>query len=289
LKSIAAIVVTFHPKAEMIDGLVAIASSVKHSYVIDNGSSLHNEFLREVEKLPNTTLIRLGHNLGIASALNVGVKHALASDVDWVLTLDQDTLLTSEAIDKMMEAYELYPNQDQIGILAPTHFEKNMGPQKMVGSKGNDVLIPREHVISSGCLIPRSTFDRVSGFDEDLFIDMVDHDFCLKVRKSGLEVFMIGNAQMAHSLGASNRHKFGPLSFFSHNYPVERQYYRARNRIVLYRRHFGAWVWRDQQFAIKDLTKVLLVESNKWKKIKAILHGTRDGLVGRMGPYRREI
>lgn len=231
------------------------------------------------------TLLRLNFNLGIASALNRGVKLGLDSGADWILTLDQDTLLTGDAINKMLEAYKIHPNKNKIGILAPSHFDKDTGYQSryLRGLKGPYTI--RQIVMSSGSLIPRATFKIVPYFDDDLFIDLVDHDFCLKVREAGLEIIIVRHAQMAHSLGNIKRHAIGPFSFFSYNYPLERQYYRARNRVILYRRHFGAWIWQDQEFAVKDLLKVILVEDNKWEKLKAIFHGTLDGLLGRMGCY----
>lgn len=289
MNRIAAVIVTYHPKAELIENLTAISYSVKHTYVIDNGSDLDNKALEDAERLSNVTLVRIGRNMGIAYALNCGVKLALASEIDWVLTLDQDSLLTAGAISRMMETYATYTNKELVGILSPNHYDKNSGYQNQDyrGSKGS--ILVRQHVMSSGCLIPRTTFNKVPSFDDDLFIDLVDHDFCLKVKKAGLEVLVVVDAQMGHSLGNVKFHRLGPLSFFSHNYPIERHYYRARNRVVLYRRHFGAWIWRDQKFAVKDLLKVIMVETNRWKKIKAILKGTRDGLLGRMGPYLGSI
>ncbi|MBK8204411.1 MAG: glycosyltransferase [Bdellovibrionales bacterium] len=220
-----------------MESLRAIARSVRHTYIVDNGSAPNNPILLEAEGLPNVTLLRLNFNLGIASALNRGVKLGLDSGADWILTLDQDTLLTGDAINKMLEAYNIHPNKNKIGILAPSHFDKDTGYQSryLRGLKGPYTI--RQIVMSSGSLIPRATFKIVPYFDDDLFIDLVDHDFCLKVREAGLEIIIVRHAQMAHSLGNIKRHAIGPFSFFSYNYPLERQYYRARNRVILYRRH----------------------------------------------------
>ncbi len=86
-------------------------------------------------------------------------------------------------------------------------------------------------------------------------------------------------------LRAIRQHKIGPLFFFSHNYLPVRRYYRARNRLILYRRHFGSWLFQDQEFAIKDMVKILLVERQKWQKVKATVLGTIDGLLSRMGDF----
>lgn len=278
-------VVTYHPKLELEKNLEAISSAVRRIFVIDNGSTTGLDILNRIETRPKVTLLRLGYNLGIATALNRGVKLALDSGVDWVLTLDQDTFLRAESIGKMLEAYDIHPRKKQVGILAPFHYDRVSGYQSRYLRGLRGPYTTRQIVMSSGSLIPRATFEKVPFYDDDLFIDLVDHDFCLKVRKAGLEVIIVKEAQMAHSLGNIKRHSFGPISFFSYNYHPERQYYRARNRVILYRRHFGNWVWQDQEFAVKDLIKVILVEENRWEKLKAIWQGTVDGILGRMGSY----
>lgn len=285
MESIAAVIVTYHPKIELEDSINAISCCVQSIYVVDNGSTTGLEILARLEKREKVKVARLGYNLGIATALNHGVKVALESGANWILTLDQDTFLPSSSVQKMLDAYAVHPRKDKIGIIAPTHFDKESGYQNryLRGLKGPHTT--RQIVMSSGNLIKRSTFEKVPYYDDDLFIDYVDHDFCLKVKRVGLETIIAKEAQMAHSEGNIKRHIYGPISFFSHNYNPERQYYRARNRIILYRRHFGSWIWQDQEFAIKNLLKVLLVEQDAWKKVKAIWQGTIDGFLGRMGSF----
>lgn len=279
-----AIIVTYNPSHDFESNLKEISKVADHVVVVDNNST-DKWPLSTCSEIKNLTLIENRYNLGIATALNSGVRKAFELGYDWVITMDQDTFISCEAIAKMFEAYELIEDKSDIGLLAPVHYDKKTGYQSRFIRGIRGPYTPREIVMSSGNLIPRSTFEKVGYYDDDLFIEYVDHDFCLRIKKKGLKIILVKDAQMGHSLGNIKVHKLGPLFFFSHNYLAARRYYRARNRIVLYRRFFGLWIFQDQEFAVKDMFKILLVEDKKWQKIKATWLGTLDGLLARMGSF----
>lgn len=285
MKTLATVIVTYDPTAELAVNVASALKQSKQVFIIDNGSSRGLEYLSKLPQIPELQIIRNEFNLGIATALNQGVKKALAAGADWVMTLDQDTLLSEGAVSQMGAAYEQHPQKEKIGIIAPSHFDQSTGFQSRSIQALPGPYTPQDIVMASGNLIPKATFEKIGYYDDDLFIDYVDHDFCLRVRKAGLEIIMVKDAQMAHSLGAIRQHKLGPLVFFSHNYSPTRRYYQARNRLILYRRHFGSWLFQDQEFAIKDMIKILLVENQKWQKVKATVLGTIDGLLSRMGNF----
>jgi rhamnosyltransferase len=43
-------------------------------------------------------------------------------------------------------------------------------------------------VMTSGCLTNLAIWDESGGFSDELFIDEVDHDYCLNVRRHGYRV-----------------------------------------------------------------------------------------------------
>ena len=47
-------------------------------------------------------------------------------------------------------------------------------------------------------LVTCGRFEAVGGFNEDQFIDLVDYDFCTKVRKKGYKVIQLSNIGMRH-------------------------------------------------------------------------------------------
>lgn len=285
IKNIFAIVITYKPNKDLLVNLSEVSKYVDHIIVVDNNTHKKHFDFSKYTFPDNVTLISNKYNLGIATALNIGVREAFRQSAEWILTLDQDTFLSKESFKKMVDAYLNNNNKETVGLLAPVHYDKETGFQSRYLRYLKEPYSQSNIVMSSGNLIPKSTFDKVGYYDDDLFIEYVDHDFCLRIRKCGLKVYLVKDAMMAHSLGAVRVHRFGNFFFFSHNYLAVRRYYRARNRIILYRRHFGYWIIHDQEFFLKDLIKILLVEDNKFAKFKATILGFIDGLLSRLGSF----
>lgn len=289
IKKVFAVVVTYNPSIDLIANVTELSSYVDQIYIVDNGTLLTAFDFNDYTWPTNLSIVKNKYNLGIATALNIGVRMAFNNGCEWILTLDQDTYLSREAFAKMAAAYESYVNKEEVGLLAPVHYDKETGFQSRYLRYLKEPYSQSNIVMSSGNLIPKATFDKVGFYDDDLFIEYVDHDFCLRIKKHGLKVFLVKDAMMAHSLGSARIHRLGKFFFFSHNYLPVRRYYRARNRMILYRRYLGSWIIHDQEFFLKDLFKIILVEGDKWSKIKAIFYGFLDGLLGRLGSFEGAI
>ena len=272
---------------EILENIRQLQGQVSKILVVDNSSSqIFWSFLENIQNEFPFELILNGSNLGIAGALNRGVHYALSNGFKWVLTMDQDSFIPPGYVEAFFKAYDSSPERQKIAILAPTHFDKKTGYQSRDYRGLQGPYVSKNIVMTSGNLIPTHIFEKVGFYDEDLFIEYVDHDFCLRVKKLGFKTVLVTGTQLGHSLGDIRKHSIvGPVFFFSHNYLPVRRYYRARNRLVLYRRYFGWWILHDQEFALKDMIKILVVENQKWKKIKATIAGTIDGLLGRLGSY----
>jgi rhamnosyltransferase len=283
---ICGIVVTFYPSPGLVESLAAIRGQIDHLLIVDNGSDEEGAQLLTRLQSEGVSVIRNPENLGIATALNIGVNWARSNGYNWVLTLDQDTICEPDMVAKMLKVYWALDEREKVAILAPIHYDReaNYISAELRNLKGD--VSDRDYVMTSGNLIPISVFDKIGPYDDDFFIEYVDHDFCLRAKRRGLRILLVREAKMAHRLGDMRMHTFGSLfSFFSHNYHPVRRYYRGRNRIVLYRRYFGRWIFHDQEFAVKDMFKILLVEKDRWAKIKATLSGTIDGLLSRLGRF----
>ncbi len=287
-KNVCAIFVTFHPDENFRLNFQRLYPQVGRVIIVDNGSSPREiEFLKScMQGCLESELIQNGWNLGIATALNIGVRSALARGFEWVVTFDQDTLPSSGMIDIMLKAYAASDLKDKIGLLAPAYYDQKTGYRGRLMARESKDLFITEMVYNSGSLIRTELFSKVSFFDDDLFIDYVDTDFCLKIRKAGYYSVVVPQAIIGHCEGNIEMKQFRLLSFFVHNYSPSRRYYKARNMMVIYRRHFSIvprWMWVDLQFVIKDLIKMLLFETQRWQKLKATFTGVIDGLLSRMG------
>jgi rhamnosyltransferase len=148
-------------------------------------------------------------NLGIAAALNRGITFALENNFDWVLTLDQDSSLSENYIKNMWMALA-HAKTEKIGILAPVHFDRKTGYMSRNYAKIKGLIVEKDIVMTSGNLIPTSIFREVGTYDESLFIEYVDHEFCLRIKKKyGYKVVIVPNALLGHSLGDIRQHHWG--------------------------------------------------------------------------------
>jgi len=61
-----------------------------------------------------------------------------------------------------------------------------------------------DFLLSSGSLVPLDVIDKVGGMEEELFIDQVDTEWCLRARSMGYRVFGAFGAILEHRLGEAH-------------------------------------------------------------------------------------
>jgi rhamnosyltransferase len=284
-ESVCAVIVTYNPQPTLAANVAAIATQVGQVVIVDNGSS--NESARqllEMETRASFRVIRNLHNLGIASALNQGVNHAIDGDFDWICTFDQDSSIGNGFISKMLETYHKSPDADKVALITPTYVDRDSGiPVRLRRARNGEILA----TMTSGTMIPTKVMLGLGLFDEALFIDAVDTEFCLRARRQGMLILQ-SPAVLTHSLGRTTYHRLLGLRFGATNHSAARRYYIARNRWRLLARYATdwPWVWREIKTVLFDTTKIALVEEHKWSKFHAIAAGTLDALAGNMGKQR---
>ncbi len=281
-QSVCAVIVTYNPRATFIDNIGAVAAQVGHVVVVDNSSSGETkQHLQELETRLGCKVIRNHQNLGIAVALNLGVKCAMEAGFDWVCTFDQDSRVSDGFISQMLETYQQAEHPEEIALVAPTCVDRESGVRiNMLRSSKGEILL----AMTSGSMIPSRAIRDVGTFDESLFMDYVDTDFCLRARRKGMLILQ-SPAVLYHSLGRTTFHNFFGLPFGVTNHSAGRRYYITRNRLRLLWRYASdwPWVWREIRAIVLQVAKIIFVEHNKWKKFRAMVAGTADAVLGRMG------
>ncbi|HEY4011332.1 MAG TPA: glycosyltransferase family 2 protein [Acidobacteriaceae bacterium] len=281
---VTAIVVTYHPDEDAGLRLQALRPQVEHLVVVDNGSSAEElQRLRTATCEQRVELIENGENLGIATALNVGVLRALEKGSRWVLLFDQDSQVTEGFVAGMLNAFATSPWGDRLAILVPQYRDVRLG-LPIPSIRVRDGI---EAAMTSGSLIPVRVFQQHGLFREELFIDAVDYEYSLRLRKAGKVIEETAEATLLHEPGAPVLHRFaGQVMFRTANYSPVRRYYQERNKIWVTRRYlfdFPVFCMKLMMFSAKDFTKIVLAEQNKRVKMRYFLRGMVDGLRNRMG------
>jgi rhamnosyltransferase len=289
--AICAVVVTYFPKLGFAENLVAIAPQVDKLVIVDNGSGAEDiAMIRRAAERVGADVVRLGSNRGIAFALNMGRKIAREHGSFWLATFDQDSTATPEMFKEMALAYSSYPYPDRIAVITPCHVDPHLGVT--MGDKSYEAAGPGWRVVSlaltSGNLVNLDAAEAVGGFDDSLFIDSVDHEFCFRLREHGYEVLEATRSVLHHSLGNLERHWFIYRWVIVTNHPALRRYYMSRNRLILWRQYWKRrpfWVIRDIKRFLLDMLCVILYEKQPGAKMRMAMRGFFHGIKNIRGAF----
>lgn len=272
-------IITFNPDIDILKkNILAIYQQVEKLVIVDNNSNnVHDIEILTSSISRNIEIIKNNENYGIAKALNQGLKKAESENYDWLLTLDQDSLSDAKLVQSLVEYID---KKDNTIVLAPKIVDLNMKKHNELKQKNrfNEV----DFAITSGSLIDVKKAILIDGFDDDLFIDYVDFDFCLKSRKNGFKILKIENAVLFHRLGEITEHKILGIKVVVTNHSALRRYYLYRNKIILYKRYFNdekKWVFKNILSSIKVFLIICLFEKNKKEKIQKIFLGIKSGII----------
>jgi rhamnosyltransferase len=222
-----------------------------------------------------------GQNLGIAAGLNAGIDRALASgQYSWIATFDQDSLAPPDFAANIFAAYSVCPFRESVAMIGASY---DLAMREPVSQPSRNELVFREvkTLMTSGSFLKSSVFAACGQFDESLFMDYVDHEFCLRLRQHGFKVIQATNAVLAHRLGSPTSHRFLGKRFLVSNHTSVRRYSNARNRLIVYRRYLASdtlWVLQDILRWFREVAKIVLVERNRGEKLACLARGCRDGI-----------
>ena len=266
---IIAVVIWFNPDKKLVTNILTYSKYVFKTIIIDNSSSDNSALVaseRDVEYIP------LRENIGIAAALNIGYLRAEEMGVEWILTMDQDSSFLESDIKHYLDPNAHHFKQFGVAVFGP-NFE---GPITCD-------LIDCKSVISSGSLVSLAAHKINSGYNEDLFIDQVDHEYCFRLKMLGYRIIRLGYISMSHTVGTPlTKKKFGRI-FVSYNHNAIRKYYMTRNTLYM-RRYYKEFNNKNLRIILMDIVNIIFIEEDKFNKIISIFKGVLDYFRGRMGP-----
>ena len=277
---IAAVVTAYHPD-ERLAAVVESALLSCESVVIADNTPGDAPSLAERSADSRVRVLRSGHNRGLAGALNVGLAE-LPADAESVLFLDQDSVLPPELVSGLLRHLADDPT---IGVVGPTPVDAETGGRYERSADRHAAVDDRPSIITSGMLVRRAALEKVPGFREDFFVDCVDTDFCLRIRRSGSRVVRDAALVLPHSIGSGRDHRLGPLNVRVLHYPAWRHYWIARNGLVLSREFFASergFVITNALFMARWLVVTTLFDDRRRASVPAVLRGLLDGLTGRV-------
>ena len=282
INKISAIVVLYNPIIDdLIINLKQIMNQVDHIVIVDNSiNTIDNNYFFE-SGIFNYTYIYNNENLGIASAQNIGINIAKQLNSNFVFLMDQDSCPDLNLVEILYNDYkELYNKNIKIAAIGALAVNKeNNLPyiprlRKFKYFPNNTNIYLANEIISSGSLIDINLFEIVGYFDELLFIDGVDHEWCWRAIKLGYKCAISKRALLLHSLGDGDKSILGIRVAISSPFRI---YYQYRNFIYLLKRSYVPIYWKINN-CIKYFIKIFYLPIFVSKDyLKPIFNGIKDG------------
>lgn len=286
----AGVVVLYNPDSRVEENIKSYIDGVDILFAVDN-SACDNSARFNGEK---TVYIPNKENLGVAAALNIGANRAIEMGYEWLLTMDQDSKFDAGAVNRMRQfvkdlkddkqyAESIGFTYEKLGLVSPFHRIETNKDEKAEGIDSPAV------VMTSGNLISLNAFKAVDGFKEWMFIDAVDFDYCLNLRKNGFLIARLNFVELNHNVGKNTviKHLLGHR-MCTYNHPAVRRYYIVRNRYYvcdMYKKDFPEFCAHEKGCTKKEIIKIILLENQKIKKLRAMYKGFKDykkGIKGKM-------
>jgi rhamnosyltransferase len=141
--------------------------------------------------------------------------------------------------------------------------------------------------ITSGNIINLAVWKKIGYFNEKLFIDGVDWDYCIRLQQEGYKIVRFNNIMLEHHLGSTVQHKnIFKKDITIHQHNGLRRYYMTRNWLYLtfkYGLVYPRFSFATMKSLLREIKNILLYESGKSVKLYWVYKGFVDFLSGSYG------
>jgi len=295
MEQYAAGIVLYNPDIKRLkENLDAVCGQVERVYCYNNGLQNAGEINALLNTYGNIRVIGTGTNVGIATALNELTKEAEKDNIEWILTLDQDSVVC----DGMVEALASFKNEKDVAIICPAIEDIRRKNETLAVAQ--NTIDDVEFCITSGSFMNIQKTLEIGGFDEWLFIGLVDNEICYRIKLNGYRIIrnnvMILNHELGNLTPSRLENVYLRLGNLLHSETIKklsykravspmRLYYATRNMIYLkkrYANYMSTAMWN--KMLIKNSLSSI-VRGGGGDVLRAIYAGIIDGASVKVEPY----
>jgi len=278
------VVTVYHPDQFVFSNIQSYSNLIGRLIVYDNSESPSFFLANQLKSLKHVDYVHDGGNKGIAKRLNQALSMGKSQGFDWLLTMDQD----SSFYPGHFERYLCLVQTLNSGIaMAGVVQNEEDSIRKDANTCQQDTIL----LITSGSMVNIAAADSLSGFNEDLFIDEVDYEFCYRAKLSGFQLVQFNCVSIRHQLGSDVR-GFSIKSLKKDSRKIAspiRVYYILRNHLLMrsrYMHHFPQ-VFKERNISIfHGLKNNLIFNKQRLSVLKMIWKAIIDYQRGRFGKMR---
>ncbi len=275
---IAAVVILYHPEEQAQTNILSYAPFVDKLFAVDNTENPY--FSMEAEGM-DFIYVADQHNKGISIRLNQAAQLARLSGFDWLLTMDQDSSFDKAVFKQYLNCIESYPGKESVSMFGVNY-------SAMSREEGNCNSEESLQLITSGSVLNLKIWKELNGFDEQLFIDEVDFEYCLRSRKNGFKTIRFPSISMKHSLGqlVTGRSLKNAKVTSRTLHPPIRLYYIARNFFYIqkkYRQDFPKEIDDRRRSLINRIKNNVIYNPARMEVVKFLFKARGDFRKNKMG------
>ena len=295
---IASITVTFNAQAVIAEHLRLLQGQthrLSEIVVVDNASS-DGTLAVLADEFPLVTVLSLPTNVGVGGGYAAGLTYALGKSHQSIWTLDQDSKPEPDCLQELVAtAMNCRGNAQPIALFAPRSRNLATGLDYAgFGWRNGVVTLPDDQraavqwvdiVISSGSLLSAQAVIAAGLPREDFFMDFVDFEYCLRLRRLGYGIGVVRKAVMWHAVGLPEKRRFLAIPWVWATHVPWREYYKIRNQT------FTIWhgqpTFRGKLYLIRKFLRhalaVVIFDPQKFRRLRFMFAGLRDGIRGKLG------
>jgi rhamnosyltransferase len=226
-------------------------------------------------------------NVGLGPALNIGIAEARRKGAEHVVLFDQDSTPSPGFVCEMLVQLDAIVMRHGLKCcLGPTHIDdSNISLEKSnvdtpMSFKGCSL----ESVQKISCLPTSGMIFSIEAlawddqFSEELFLDLVDFEWCWRLGIRGWKFFRTSSVQMYHRLGETERRFLGITFYVPAPY---RHYFQTRDTLLLSVEPYVPIYSKIRLLGvlpIKFLIYPFLLDSG-FERLKWMLFGLRDSIL----------
>lgn len=279
--NILGIVITYNADVrELIENICQYLDYINELIVWQNSllSEAERQQIIDYTDKEKVTFQGNGNNVGIAAALNWSISYAKTKNYQYLMSMDQDSYWVNA--EHYLKQIALFDDSKAL-IFGPKTISVDDGEQINHTKIEANVYREVDFVITSGAIYDIKLFSEIGLFPKEYFIDAIDEEICYRALKYGYKTVCIQDAFLKQHFGEHTHKKILGRTIIVANYAAFRYFYIVRNHIWLANSGLvkGKTKWLIiYNYVFSPLLKVLLIEKNKGKKLKAIFKGVFLGL-----------
>jgi len=226
------LVLISHKSKELILKFIKNLSNNFKILIIENSSDFQLE--NEIKNHKNVE-IKFMNNNGYGAAINYARKF-VKSRYFFVFSPDLKNV-DNNLIEMFEEKVKIIKD---FGALGPRFL--NVTEKSHKQSNKYEEIGKINSISGSAMCFDTITFDKVGGFDENIFLYFEETDYCIRANKKGYKMYQINKATVEHPRGASEgvvkTKNFREISNLEKLY----SWHFVWSKYYVYKKHYGKWI-----------------------------------------------